>query len=351
MIFDQINELLGEKGQDLLKFSTPKISKDGLTLPHPGYLDEVFNESDRSEEVKNNLKRMFGHGRLANTGYLSILPVDQGIEHTAGFSFVNNPEYFDPKNILKLAIEGGCNAVASSMGVLSLVAAHSQEIPFIVKLNHNELLTQPDQHKQVMFATVDEAKKLGAAGVGATIYFGSTDSHEELEAVRDAFAAAHSLGMFTVLWCYVRNEEHFVKNGVDYQTAADLTGQANHLGVSLGADIIKQKLPDNKKAFKDLNFAKWTDEMYEELIGEHPIDLTRYQVLNCYEGRIGLISSGGASGDNDFADALAAAIINKRAGGMGLIVGRKAFNRPMDEGVKLLHLIQDVYLEKEITIA
>ena len=324
-------------------------------MPGPDFVDRIFVPSDRNPRVLSNLQRMFGTGRLAGTGYLSILPVDQGIEHSGGASFAKNPAYFDPENIVKLAIEGGCNAVASTYGVLGIVARkYAHKIPFLVKINHNELLTYPNQFNQVLFGTVKEAHDMGAAAVGATIYFGSEQSTRQIVEVSEAFAHAHELGMATVLWCYLRNGAF--KKDKDYHVAADLTGQANHLGVTIQADIIKQKLPENNGGFKALNkgglsYGKFDERMYTELSSDHPIDLTRYQVANCYMGRAGLINSGGASGKNDMAEAVKTSVINKRAGGMGLISGRKAFQRPMAEGVKLLNAIQDVYLDKQITIA
>jgi class I fructose-bisphosphate aldolase len=350
-----IQSLLGDKAENLLGFNTPKIPKERLHLPGPDFVDQIFGQSDRNNRVLGNLARMYGGGRLARTGYLSILPVDQGIEHSGGASFAKNPDYFDPENIIKLAIEGGCNAVASTFGVLGIMARkYAHKIPFLVKINHNELLTYPNSFEQILFGSVDEAYDMGAAAVGATIYFGSDDSHRELIEIAEAFAYAHELGMVTVLWCYLRNPAF--KKDKDYHVSADLTGQANHLGVTLQADIIKQKLPENNGGFLALNtgdssYGKLDKRMYSELSSDHPIDLCRYQVANCYMGRIGLINSGGASGANDFGEAAATAVINKRAGGMGLISGRKAFQRPMAEGVKLLNTIQDVYLDKSITVA
>jgi fructose-bisphosphate aldolase, class I len=350
-----IQTLLGDKAENLLGFNTPKIPKERLHLPGPDFVDQIFGQSDRNNRVLGNLARMYGGGRLARTGYLSILPVDQGIEHSGGASFAKNPDYFDPENIIKLAIEGGCNAVASTFGVLGIMARkYAHKIPFLVKINHNELLTYPNSFEQILFGSVDEAYDMGAAAVGATIYFGSDDSHRELIEIAEAFAYAHELGMVTVLWCYLRNPAF--KKDKDYHVSADLTGQANHLGVTLQADIIKQKLPENNGGFLALNtgdssYGKLDKRMYSELSSDHPIDLCRYQVANCYMGRIGLINSGGASGANDFGEAAATAVINKRAGGMGLISGRKAFQRPMAEGVKLLNTIQDVYLDKSIAVA
>jgi len=350
-----IQSLLGNKAESLLGFSSPKISKDRLHIPGPDFLDRVFMQSDRNNRVLNNLSWLYNNGRLAGTGYMSILPVDQGIEHSGGASFAKNPDYFDPENIIKLAIEGGCNAVASTFGVLGMMSRkYAHKIPFIVKINHNELLTYPNTFEQILFGTVEQAYELGAAAVGATIYFGSDDSHREIVEIAQAFSLAHELGMGTILWCYLRNSEF--KKDKDYHVSADLTGQANHLGVTLEADIIKQKLPENNGGFIALNsgdssYGKLDKRMYSELASDHPIDLCRYQVANCYMGRAGLINSGGASGDNDFGDAAVTAVINKRAGGQGLISGRKAFQRPMAEGAKLLNTIQDVYLDKSITVA
>ncbi|MGA7193413.1 MAG: class I fructose-bisphosphate aldolase [Anaerolineales bacterium] len=350
-----IQSLLGDKAEKLLGFKSPKIPKERLHLPGPDFVDRIFSQSDRNNRVLGNLAWMYGNGRLGGTGYLSILPVDQGIEHSGGASFAKNPDYFDPENIVKLALEGGCNAVASTYGVLGIVARkYAHKIPFIVKINHNELLTYPNSFEQILFGTIKEAHDMGAAAVGATIYFGSDDSHREIIEIAQAFALAHELGMATVLWCYLRNSAF--KKDKDYHVSADLTGQANHLGVTLEADIIKQKLAENNGGFIALNtdgvsFGKYDKRIYSELSSDHPIDLCRYQVANCYMGRIGLINSGGASGENDFGEAAATAVINKRAGGTGLISGRKAFQRPMAEGVKLLNTIQDVYLDKSITVA
>jgi class I fructose-bisphosphate aldolase len=348
-------DLLGPEAESLLKHVCKTISKESLHLPGPDFVDRIFAPSDRNPRVLVNLQRMFSTGRLAGTGYLSILPVDQGIEHSGGASFAKNPAYFDPENIVKLAIEGGCNAVASTFGVLGSVARrYAHKIPLLVKINHNELLTFPNQFNQVLFGTVKEAYEMGAAAVGATIYFGSEQSTRQIIEISEAFAAAHEMGLATVLWCYLRNSDF--KKDKDYHLAADLTGQANHLGVTIQADIIKQKLPENNGGFKALNmggssYGKLDERMYTELSSDHPIDLCRYQVANCYMGRAGLINSGGASGKNDLAEAVKTAIINKRAGGMGLISGRKAFQRPMSEGAKLLNAIQDVYLDASITIA
>ncbi len=352
---NDIQTLLGARAESLLGFNSPKISKERLHLPGPDFVDRIFMQSDRNNRVIGNLAWMLGHGRLGGTGYLSILPVDQGIEHSGGASFAKNPDYFDPENIVKLAIEGGCNAVASTFGVLGSVARkYAHKIPFLVKINHNELMTYPNSFEQILFGTVKQAYDMGAAAVGATIYFGSEDSHRELIEIAQAFALAHELGMATVLWCYTRNAAF--KKDKDYHVSADLTGQANHIGVTIEADIIKQKLPENNGGYLALNadgvtYGKYDKRIYTELTSDHPIDLCRYQVANCYMGRIGLINSGGASGDNDFADAAATAVINKRAGGMGLISGRKAFQRPMADGIKLLNIIQDVYLDQSITVA
>lgn len=349
---EDIRKYLGSEAEELLNFSEPCISKDDLALPGPGFVDKYFGISSRNVQVLRNLSLLYNHGRLAGTGFLSILPVDQGIEHTAGASFAPNPVYFDPENIIRLAIEGGCNAVATTFGGLSLHARkYAHKIPFIVKINHNELLTYPNKYDQIMFGSVDEAWNLGAAAVGATIYFGSEESNRQIIEVANAFERAHELGMATILWCYTRNND-FKTEEKDYHTAADLTGQANHLGVTINADIIKQKLPESNGGFKKIKFGKTHPDMYEKLTTDNPIDLCRYQVANCYMGKIGLINSGGASaGENDFAEAVRTAVINKRAGGSGLISGRKAFQRPMEEGVKLLNLIQDVYLSDEITVA
>ena len=352
---------LGAAADDLLGHVCKTVPNSQLYLPGPDFISRAYSETDRSNQVLRSLHALFNTGRLSGTGYVSILPVDQGVEHSAGASFAANPEYFDPEKIVRLAVEGGCNAVASTVGTLGAVARkYSAKIPFIVKLNHNELLTYPNRFDQVMFATVRQAWDMGAVAVGATIYFGSPESTRQIQEVGRAFAEAHALGMATVLWCYLRNPG-FVVDGVDYHAAADLTGQANYLGVTIEADIIKQKLPTNNggyiavarqsKAAGKGGFGVTNPRMYDALSSDHPIDLTRYQVANCYMGRIGLINSGGASGQNDFEDAARTAVINKRAGGTGLISGRKAFQRPMAEGVKLLHLIQDVYLDPSITIA
>jgi fructose-bisphosphate aldolase, class I len=354
MITD-IESLLGEKTEALLAFDSPKIPKERLQLPGPDFVDRVFMQSDRNNRVLGNLTWIYNHGRLAGTGYLSILPVDQGIEHSGGASFAKNPDYFDPENIVKLAIEGGCNAVASTFGVLGILSRkYAHKIPFLVKINHNELMTYPNSFEQILFGTVEQAYDMGAAAIGATIYFGSEDSHRELIEIAQAFALAHELGMATVLWCYMRNKAF--KKDKDYHVSADLTGQANHLGVTIEADIIKQKLAENNGGYLALNgngvtYGKYDQRMYSELTSDHPVDLCRYQVANCYMGRIGLINSGGASGDNDFVEAAMTAVINKRAGGHGLISGRKSFQRPMEDGVRLLNTIQDVYLDESVTIA
>lgn len=352
MLYSKIVELLGDKANYLLNHNCKTIDKSALHQPGPDFVDRVVALSNRSPQVMRSLQQLYSHGRLGGSGYLSILPVDQGIEHTAGASFAPNPIYFDPENIVKLAVEGGANAVASTFGVLAACSRkYAHKIPFIVKLNHNELLTYPNKYDQIMFGSVDEAWNLGATAVGATIYFGSEESNRQLVEVAEAFERAHELGMATVLWCYLRNNA-FKKDGVDYHVAADLTSQANHLGVTIQADIIKQKLPENNGGFKAIGFGKTSDKVYSQLTTDHPIDLTRYQVAGCYMGRSGLINSGGASsGESDLAEAVATAVINKRAGGMGLISGRKAFQKPMPDGIRLLNAIQDVYLAKEITIA
>jgi class I fructose-bisphosphate aldolase len=351
-----IEELLGDEASELLDHTCQTINKERLVIPSGNYVDEVWYHSDRNNRVLGNLQWLLENGRLGGTGYVSILPVDQGIEHSAGASFAKNPDYFDPENIVKLAIEAGCNAVASTFGALSSVSRkYAHKIPFIVKINHNELLTFPNTYDQIMFGNIDQAYNMGAAAVGATIYFGSPESNRQIQEVADAFAYAHELGLATILWCYTRNDA-FKVDGVDYHTSADLTGQANHIGTTIGADIIKQKLPTNNGGYKALNtgdssYGKLDERIYTELTSDNPIDLARYQVLNCFAGRAGLINSGGASGANDFADAVKTAVINKRAGGMGLISGRKAFQRPIKEGVKLLNMIQDVYLDGDITLA
>lgn len=351
-----IEELLGDEAEDLLTHECETISKDKLHLPGPSYVDDILECSDRSPRVLRNLQTLLDNGRLGGTGYVSILPVDQGVEHSGGASFAPNPDYFDPAKICELAIEGGCNGVASTFGVLGSVARkYAHKIPFIVKLNHNELMTYPNKYDQIMFGSVERAFDMGAVAVGATIYFGSQESNRQIQEVSRAFERAHELGMVTILWCYTRNSA-FKVNGTDYHASADLTGQANHLGATIQADIIKQKQPTNNGGYKALNmgdsaYGKLDEDIYEKLTTDHPIDLTRYQVVNDYMGRAGLINSGGASGKNDFAQAVRTAVINKRAGGMGLISGRKAFQRPMEEGIKLLNFIQDVYLDEDITVA
>ncbi len=351
----KIETYLGAKAESLLGFKSPKIAKERLHLPGPDFIDRVCSVSDRNVRVLANLHRLFHHGRLSGTGYMSILPVDQGIEHSAGASFAKNPDYFDGGNIVKLAVEGGCNAVASTFGVLGSVARkYAHKIPFIVKINHNELLTFPNKFDQILFGTVKEAWDMGAAAIGATIYFGSDQADRQIVEVSRAFAEAHELGMATVLWCYLRNSAF--KKDKDYHLSADLTGQANHLGVTIQADIIKQKMAENNGGYQALNigdssYGKFDKRIYTDLASDHPIDLCRYQVANCFMGRSGLINSGGASGANDFEEAVATAVINKRAGGTGLISGRKAFQRPMKEGVQLLNTVQDVYLSPEVTVA
>ncbi|ACC78982.1 class I fructose-bisphosphate aldolase [Nostoc punctiforme] len=350
-----IESLLGKEAEDLLTYKA-KVSQNLLHLPGPDFVDRIWINSDRNPQVLRNLQLLYSTGRLANTGYLSILPVDQGIEHSAGASFAPNPIYFDPENIVRLAIAAGCNAVATTLGVLGIVSRkYAHKIPFIAKINHNELLTFPNQFDQVLFADVEQAWNLGAAAVGATIYFGSDQSTRQIQEISKAFKRAHELGMATILWCYLRNNAF--KQDKDYHLAADLTGQANHLGVTIEADIIKQKLPENNNGYGAVakasgkSYGKTDERVYTELTTDHPIDLTRYQVLNCYSGRVGLINSGGATGKNDFAEAIRTAVINKRAGGSGLISGRKTFQRPFEEGVKLFHTIQDVYLSPDVTIA
>jgi class I fructose-bisphosphate aldolase len=348
---EQIEELLGPSARSLLEHRCEGISRDVLHLPGPDFVDRVHAGSDRPVPALRSLQQILYHGRLAASGYVSILPVDQGIEHSGGASFARNPAYFDPRNIVKLAIEGGCNAVASTLGVLGAVARrYAHRIPFIVKLNHNEFLTYPNKYDQILFGRVKQAWDMGAVAVGATIYFGSAESSRQIQEVGEAFQQAHERGMATVLWCYLRNSAFKTKEA-DFHTAADLTGQANHLGVTLEADIIKQKLPENNGGFTALSFGKTDKRVYSDLAKDNPIDMTRYQVANCYMGRAGLINSGGPSGENDLAEAVRTAVINKRAGGMGLISGRKAFQRPVGEGVKLLNAIQDVYLCKEVTVA
>ncbi|MGI9558609.1 MAG: class I fructose-bisphosphate aldolase [Thermodesulfobacteriota bacterium] len=348
---DKITELLGDEAETLLTHEC-KVPSSSLHPPGAGYVDEVFSQTDRSPAVMRNFQQILNSGRLGGTGYVSILPVDQGVEHSAGASFAPNPEYFDPENIVRLAIEGGCNAVASTVGGLGAVARkYAHKIPFIVKINHNELLTYPEKYDQTLFAGTERAFEMGAAGIGATVYFGSQESARQIEEISDAFARAHELGMVTVLWAYLRNPA-FKKDKTDYHTAADLTGQANHLAATIQADIVKQKQPENNGGFKALKFGKTSPAVYSRMTSEHPIDLTRYQVVNCYMGRIGMINSGGASaGGDDVRAAVRTAVINKRAGGMGLITGRKAFQKPMKEGVALLHAVQDVYIENLITLA
>lgn len=347
----RILEILGDHAESLLQHTCSTIDASAIHAPGPDFVDRIVSQTDRPIPVLRNLQSIFDHGRLAGTGYVSILPVDQGIEHSAGASFAPNPLYFDPENLIQLAMEGGCNAVASTLGALGSIARrYAHKIPFLVKLNHNELLTYPNTFDQIMFAQVEQAADMGAAAVGATIYFGSEESGRQIQEVSQAFHLAHELGMATVLWCYLRNSD-FKKDGVDYHAAADITSQANHLGVTIEADIIKQKLPENNGGFTAINFGKTHKLVYESLTTDHPIDLTRYQVAGCFMGRSGLINSGGASGDNDLQEAVMTAVINKRAGGTGLISGRKAFQRPMDEGVELLHSIQDVYLDASIGLA
>ncbi|HEX5829512.1 MAG TPA: class I fructose-bisphosphate aldolase [Gemmatimonadaceae bacterium] len=348
----RIQDLLGDDADALLSYQARGFAKDLLHLPGPDFVDRVLALTDRTPQVLRNYQALLNAGRLGGSGYVSILPVDQGIEHSAGASFAPNPVFFDPENIVRLAIEGGCNAVASTLGALGALARrYAHRIPFIVKLNHNELLTYPNKYDQVMFGNVQQAWDMGATAVGATIYFGSEESTRQLQEVSEAFALAHELGLVTILWCYTRNNA-FKQGDVDYHLAADLTGQANHIGVTIEADIIKQKLPETNGGFNALKFGKTHKKVYSDLIpGDHPIEMTRYQLANCFMGRMGLINSGGASGDNDFAEAARTAVINKRAGGMGLISGRKAFQRPMKDGVALLHLIQDVYLDESITVA
>ncbi|MEJ5255162.1 MAG: class I fructose-bisphosphate aldolase [Acidimicrobiales bacterium] len=347
-----IQALLGDEAEQLLTYECKGIPKEELTLPGPDIVDRVYRDSDRSPQVLRNLQAMFSAGRLGGTGYLSILPVDQGIEHSGAASFAPNPRYFDPKNIVELAIEGGCNAVATTFGVLGMCSRrYAHRIPFIVKLNHNEMLSYPTTYDQIMYGSVEEAWNLGAAGVGATIYFGSKESHRQIVEVSEAFQQAHELGMFTVLWCYLRNSD-FKVDGVNYEDSADLTGQANHMGVTIEADIIKQKQPTKNGGYNAVNFGKTSKLVYGELVADHPIDWTRWQVVNNYMGRIGLINSGGESkGASDLADAVRTAVVNKRAGGTGLISGRKAFQRPMAEGIELLNAIQDVYLDSSVTVA
>lgn len=349
--YKEIETTLGKQAEFLLNHQCQTVSKELLHLPSSDWVNQIFGISDRNNRVLTSLERLYNTGRLSGTGYLSILPVDQGIEHSAGASFSPNPIYFDGENIVKLAVEGGCNAVASTLGVLGSVARkYAHKIPFILKLNHNELLSYPNKYDQILFANVRQAWDMGCAAVGATIYFGSPESDRQIVEVSEAFAEAHELGMATILWCYLRNS-NFKQGDTDYHLAADLTGQANHLGVTIQADIIKQKLPECNGGFKALKFGKFHEDMYEKYSSDHPIDLTRYQVMNCYMGRMGLINSGGPSGKNDLQEAVATAVINKRAGGMGLISGRKAFQKPMKEGIALLNAIQNVYMTKEVTVA
>jgi len=356
MDIDRIRAILGDEADDLLGFDKPKIPRDTLVLPGPDWVDRCYRDSDRPVAVLRSLQTIFDHGRLGGTGYVSILPIDQGVEHSAGASFAANPIYFDPENIVKFAIEARCNAVVSTLGVLGSVARkYAHRIPFILKINHNELLTYPNHSDQIPFAGVEQALDMGAVAVGATIYFGSEESDDQIIEISEAFDTAHELGMATVLWCYVRNEA-FTIDGVNYETAADLTGQANHLGATIGADIIKQKAPTVNGGYEALNragekFGKWDPRMYDELCSDHPIDMTRYQVLNCFAGRVGFINSGGGAGKDDLADVVRLAVINKRAGGMGLISGRKTFQKPQPEGVSLFEAIQSVYLCEDVTVA
>lgn len=352
---DRLAELLGEDAERLLGFAAPKIPRDRLHLPGPDWVDRVLALSDRPPGVLRNFQALLGHGRLADTGYLSVLPIDQDVEHSAGTSFAPNPAYFDPENLVRLALEGGCNAVASTLGMLGSVARrYAHKIPFILKINHNELLTYPNHYDQTLFASVEQAFDMGAAAVGATVYFGAPESRREILEVSEAFQAAHELGLVTILWAYLRNPA-FKVGKTDYHVSADLTGQANRLAVTIGADIVKQKLPELTGGYKALNaegsYGKFSERMYTEMMSDHPVDLCRYQVVNQYMGRIGLINSGGASGQNDLAEAVRTAVINKRAGGMGLITGRKAFQRPMADGVAILNAVQDVYLDKGIAVA
>lgn len=356
MNYSDLQSLLGQEAENLLNFKSKTFQGADFNFPNADSVDNVFVNSDRNNRVLRNLQGLYNNGRLAGTGYLSILPVDQGIEHSAGASFAPNPAYFDPENIVKLSIEAGCNGVASTLGVLGLVSRkYAHKTNFIVKINHNELLSYPNTHDQIMFAQVQQAYDMGATGIGATIYFGSEESTRQIQEVSEAFAYAHELGMYTILWCYVRNSA-FKKDGTNYETSSDLSGQANHLGVTIQADIIKQKLPTVNEGFKAMNtgessYGKLDERMYTELTSPHPIDMTRYQLANTYMGKIPLISSGGGSGENDLREAVKTAVINKRAGGSGLIMGRKAFQRPMAEGVEILQAVQDVYLSQEVTIA
>jgi class I fructose-bisphosphate aldolase len=345
-----VKEILGKDADGLLNHTSKTIAKEQLHLPGPDFIDRIHLNSDRPVPVLRNMQTLYDHGRLSNTGYLSILPVDQGIEHSGGASFAPNPLYFDPENIIKLAIEGGCNGVASTLGVLGMMSRkYAHKIPFIVKINHNELLTYPNDYDQILFAGVEQSFNLGAVAVGATIYFGHETSNRQIQEISQAFQMAHELGLVTILWAYLRNDGF--KTDKDYHTSADLTGQANHIGVTIEADIIKQKAPTNNGGYKAIKFGKTNEKVYTELTSDHPIDLTRYQIINCYNGRAGLINSGGGSGENDLYNAVRTAVINKRAGGMGMIMGRKAFQRPMAEGAKLINAVQDVYLDKSVTIA
>ncbi len=347
----KIVDLLGKEAESLLSHQCRTVSADLLHLPGPDFVDRIVAQSDRSIRVMRNLQALFNHGRLGGTGYVSILPVDQGVEHTAGASFAPNPQYFDPENIIRLAMEGGCNGVASTLGVMGAMARkYAHRIPFIVKFNHNELLTYPNTYDQILFGSIDQAYDMGAVAVGATIYFGSPESNRQIQEIAESFSYAHELGLATILWAYLRNES-FTTKDADYHLAADLTGQANHLAVTIQADMVKQKQPETNGGFEALKFGKTHEKMYSELCSDHPIDLTRYQVINCYMGRAGLINSGGASGKNDLAQAVRTAVINKRAGGMGVISGRKAFQKPMKEGIALLNAIQEVYTDKDITVA
>jgi class I fructose-bisphosphate aldolase len=347
----KIEELLGSEAESLLKHQCKTVARQQLNLPGPDFVERILTQTDRPAPVLRNLQTLFNTGRLAGTGYLSLLPVDQGVEHSAGASFAPNPVYFDPENIVKLAVEGGCNGVASTLGVLGAVARrYAHKVPFILKINHNELLTYPNKYDQILFASVDQAFDMGAVAVGATVYYGSEECDRQIQEVTDAFEYAHSLGLVTILWAYLRNSA-FKTEKKDYHVATDLTGQANHLAATIQADIVKQKQPETNGGFKDLKFGKTNEKVYTELTTDHPIDLTRYQVVNCYMGRVGLINSGGASGKNDLAQAVRTAVINKRAGGMGMISGRKSFQKPMNEGVELLNAIQDVYLSKDVTVA
>jgi class I fructose-bisphosphate aldolase len=353
MNFEEIKKLLGSEADNLLNYQCEGIPKEMIHLPGPDFIERVFEHSDRNNFVLGNMERLFNQrGRLAGTGYLSVLPVDQGIEHSASASFAVNPSYFDPENIIKLAINGGCNALASTLGVLGIMSRrYARKLPFIVKINHNELLTKPEISDQTLFAHVDQAWNMGAAAVGATIYFGSAESRRQIQEVSEAFRYAHELGLVCVLWCYLRNKEEFIKDGKDYHTANDLEAQANHLGVTIEADIVKQKISTTSRGFLDLKFGKTDKIVYEKLAKDHPLEWNRYQIANCYMGRVGLINSGGESGGNDLQDAVKAAVINKRSGGTGLILGRKAFKKPTPEGIKILNTVQDVYLCKDITIA